>query len=1509
MASSSRYSRNNLKYLKITQNNELDKIKGRLSNLPDNIEELQKLLKPLLNNVYINEYGENIQSTIPFNIEETTKGQTNIYNIKPDTPNLDTDKYIQFLKCMIKELHKNNTDFANNTGDILTAHYLDGIDETDKSEIDNLKKRYQDLYNLNTSEKNPNNKWVQVKSKKQKDNKYPWWIRDLLDISRKVLYNETEPILNTNNISTLNDDNFIKLLYKRVTALKDCSTNEISTAEQKEYYNSEYNIENKFFIDNNSNNNNNNNFKSKKISEICRNIKWGTKDYIYNRDNKFNFEEFRDFVNINPNEIEYLKTFLPNNCFILDSLNNEILNEYEIKQLSRNKDRKHRQYIFGFGEDVSKFSFFKQFYEIYNKEFSQNHFCNNLVNFTLLLNTIYNRCAIQNQDVIFPVRFILPNFDRNIYKRQLSDNKKEIYYDIKKPRKLIELFNLNSELIFKGFINIKYFHEKQNQLRNWILFIFLNKNSKNNSIINNLSGQIPNYIIINYTFDRVNNGVLTGKFSVTYSELKDFVIKKDKMKIKIYTSVLNENILFIRQYPELTLDEMKKYKVKTSDITLEHIEELGRGVFKHTFQNIVQTGGNIFLSNIKIYKKANISLYNNLENTYFEKFIDYKTLKIFFNSSAKTIFNKTLEFYKYILVSSNEIIFSNLLNKDYYNKFLITKYHPLYYKYYQYNEILINFNIFSDINKNDNILTIDTSFSILELIKNYNYKLKNITSIIYNFKDLIDKEKIQYIKDFNNIYQNLDIIYFNDKINKILDTDIKNINNYKLVLYKIYSVDITFWMHHYFYNVINIFVGMMIGLKYTKINGIFIIHLGNVAYKQNADIYLILKQYFEESSLYYPEISNPYKDADIVCIFKNFKGISKTEYDNLLNILNRLIKIYPNNMITNFNIYDKEQREKFNITKPIDESKREPYITGFLPDDTDYSEIIDFNNSIYPAKLQFLQKIINRYNNPIDIKLPTQDQILSSILYCKKYDIPIFDKYSKNADNTITKTILSDMYGLHEPILYKLKTPFKTYIADKIVLNPRISHISKSKSKSSSRSKSHSMTILKTIHSNKAKSNKYNKITKNSKTDGSMGSFFRNLLDSSSSKSSKSKRKTKKQAYKMSKMSKKSKKSKKSMFRRKNISLEEAIFNSNNQLVQVGRLIDVRKDFSKANPTEIYDKLKDQLRFYKGTGKAGPHNRKVGNLDIKIQKMLGDLSISQAWLKMYEMLSDCDIVPTNRKGTYKSFHFCEAPGTFINCLNNYIHTKTQYDNYEWNSQSLDIKVAKVKDTYGLIKRHRPNWDFGVDDSGDITNIENIKHYAEMAKKINPSLITSDCGLEWGNPKYYQVAYASYVAILYSLPKDATMIYKILSPIDVPLIWNLIYITYTNFKDMYFYKPVQNSQSREFYIVAKGYLGTDQKVLDKLLSLVDRFNVDSFDKESYDLFGDSYPEEFVIQVQTISERLASNYVNSIERIIYYVDNVDSLGKDYQKHIENYIEEKNEDWVKRYKPRKMDRKFIL
>jgi len=688
-------------------------------------------------------------------------------------------------------------------------------------------------------------------------------------------------------------------------------------------------------------------------------------------------------------------------------------------------------------------------------------------------------------------------------------------------------------------------------------------------------------------------------------------------------------------------------------------------------------------------------------------------------------------------------------------------------------------------------------------------------------------------------------------------------------------------------------------LKYTALDGIFILNLNDVITKSHADIYLILKPYFKESYLYYPEISNMVKLSGVYGIFKGFKGIPDNELKHLETIFEKLKKEYPNNMIEKFNVYDTKVREHFNITKPIEPiGKRYKYIDGFLNisnnklfEDT-YKEIIEFNTQIYLNRLSYVKKLVYLYENNINFKVPTQDQILSSILYCRKYNIPIFDKYTiTKQDNTITKTILNDLYGLHEPIIRKFKTPYQTTIANKIMVNPKfkkIQSIKKSltkKTKTKTLKKKLNNSFFNSLFENNNKSSKY-KSSKYKSSKHKSSKHKSSKHKSSKHKSSKHKSSKHKSTYKDKKTYKK--------LKHTMMSLEDAIFESNNSIEQVGRLMDVRKDFTKSNPNELYDTLKEKLRFYKGPGKI-KHIRNVEELHLTLSKRLNNFNISQAWIKMYEIIMDCDLVPTNRKGVFKSFHICEAPGAFISCINHYIHTKTQYNSYEWNSQSLNPKGSKSKkdtigDTYGFIKKYPNHWDFGIDDTGDITNIENIKYYAKMAKEMNINLMTSDCGLPWGDPKYLQVAYASYVSLLYSLPKNGTLLYKILSPIDTPLLWNLIYMTYRNFKEMYFFKPVQNSQSREFYIIGKGYLGTEQSTLDKLLNLVDKFDNPNFNKEEYDLYNDTYPEEFVIQVQHICEKLSSNYVNSIERIIYYVDNIDELGKDYQKHIESYIAEK-------------------
>ena len=71
----------------------------------------------------------------------------------------------------------------------------------------------------------------------------------------------------------------------------------------------------------------------------------------------------------------------------------------------------------------------------------------------------------------------------------------------------------------------------------------------------------------------------------------------------------------------------------------------------------------------------------------------------------------------------------------------------------------------------------------------------------------------------------------------------------------------------------------------------------------------------------------------------------------------------------------------------------------------------------------------------------------------------------------------------------------------------------------------------------------------------------------------------------------------------------------------------------------------------------------------------------------------------------------------------------------------------------------------------------------------------------------------------------------------------------------------------------------------------------------------YPEAFVSQMIKASTELADNFVYTIERQIYFVDNKDVMPKEFIKLFYNYYNEKNEDWIRKYKPIHLDKKFVL
>jgi hypothetical protein len=828
--------------------------------------------------------------------------------------------------------------------------------------------------------------------------------------------------------------------------------------------------------------------------------------------------------------------------------------------------------------------------------------------------------------------------------------------------------------------------------------------------------------------------------------------------------------------------------------------------------------------NIKLSLKKKLVVSEKIQGNIYKRMLDlYKNI-IMLTNNYENVFSNIIYVNPYFF--SDENITKNLKKVKIFNDSKFIKYNSLV-KFYRLNEIFQLY--FSDIlNEKSIVSEFGTMPNLSEVIMYNNYKIKNLNFI--STKKNVDS----FSEQLNSLIYKLTKLYsfktdvFTKSLYELINFE--NIKESDLLCYHIYKDSHNFSYLDNYYNIINLFIGLLIGLKYVKPNGSLILDFHGIINKPTADIYLILKKYYKQSYLYHPEICSHIKRSGTYGIFKGFKGISNAEYDELYNILIKLQNKYPNN-IDDFNIYDPELRKYFEVQKPIDNNNIKPYISGFLdlPDSSSkYDEIINFNDNKYIEHYLVLKKLENfmRSNmksnvNMSKIKVPSQEQLTQSIMYCNKWGIEYY-KTNKMIDG-MDKEILNEMYGNIDPIIFKFKNNLQIV-------------------------KSHSKT--KTNNKHNRKQNPNHKTKKKSKSDlFDIGD--NNLIDNND------------------------------------------LFIINNKISQTGKMIDSRRDLTingdDKEQLENYYKGHDLFRFYKKTGSSYQYD-----LAYTVRKNISR-NVSQAWLKFYEILADTNIIPKNRT-KFKSFHLCEAPGSFIDCLDYYIKKETTITDFKWNAQSYKETKGMdyFGDDYGIIKHYPDRWHWGKDGTGDITKCDNILSYKELCADVD--LITSDCGVPMSNPGYHKVLFSSMVGITYLLPKGGNLILKIILPIEIPIIWNIIYLWFSSFKEFSFFKPIQNSFSREFYIIGKGFKGIKEDIMNELLNLVK----DKTDKYmTVDLFNDIYPNSFIRQIMDITYKLANNWIFTIEKQIYYSDNMDKISKDFIKLSEEYIQEKNQDFIKKYK----------
>lgn len=283
----------------------------------------------------------------------------------------------------------------------------------------------------------------------------------------------------------------------------------------------------------------------------------------------------------------------------------------------------------------------------------------------------------------------------------------------------------------------------------------------------------------------------------------------------------------------------------------------------------------------------------------------------------------------------------------------------------------------------------------------------------------------------------------------------------------------------------------------------------------------------------------------------------------------------------------------------------------------------------------------------------------------------------------------------------------------------------------------------------------------------------------------------------------------------KKLALEE---NLEKEKAEIDVFHNDRKDMKKFKFYSSVTKKLDQLKVYSREVEKRVH--KSG-------------SITNAWMKCWEMTIDFNLIPVDHPDTFTIFCNAEFPGAFILALNHYIKTRTKSKNYEWFANSLwpgDGKGANkeiFKDSFDLYKKYPERWLMNAENGGSVLDPKMIKIIEDrLVNKVD--LYTSDIGIgaEFDEEKAEApLNLGQIICGLKTLKNGGTMVCKMFlffKPFNMSLL-RLLCNVFTHF---YVTKPMASrGGNSEIYIIGKGYK-KDQSVIDILMSALQNWNEES-----------------------------------------------------------------------------------
>ena len=269
---------------------------------------------------------------------------------------------------------------------------------------------------------------------------------------------------------------------------------------------------------------------------------------------------------------------------------------------------------------------------------------------------------------------------------------------------------------------------------------------------------------------------------------------------------------------------------------------------------------------------------------------------------------------------------------------------------------------------------------------------------------------------------------------------------------------------------------------------------------------------------------------------------------------------------------------------------------------------------------------------------------------------------------------------------------------------------------------------------------------------------------------------------------------------------------------------------------------------------------------------------TQAWTKMHEVLFQFDIVPKDGKA-FKSVHLCEAPGAFISSVNHFI--KTHRKNMQWywwattlnpyyEGNDLDVMIADDR----ILSLTLPNWYFGVDDTGNCMDVENMFGLVNFIG-TEVDFVTADGSINCQDKPDEQESivtdlhFCEIVTAMNLLAPGGKFVLKVFTFFEHASVC-MIYLLNAVFGEVHIFKPATSKPGNsELYIVCLEFMGRNA-IKDYLPVLHKNFSENVFDSRNM-FFVNDIPKSFIDELQDCAYMFTTLQSETIRRNISLYEN--------------------------------------